>query len=507
MANRDIELDYISLEQRSSRTSYEVDELLASVYALYTYGGLTNYVIIKLCIFLTEVLLYGVLFLLCFCVDWSAVLAVNSIITVSFNVLFRVPTGTLFIVYTVVASLVLICRAILAIGEYLFLRCINAELLSHSIDLSQPSFRRWKTVAERLIALIGGSVSSEEESRDNDLEIRVRLLRRENYKVAILTDASLELPPYTKPVEWILDYAVWDYIFHPSSGMLKYPDMNEYNINQHSNALKQRLKICGIIYCILSPFIFIYYLFYSILAYAQQLRISPTLVVDRTWSSEALLYYRNYNELPHEFLERMAQAADYTSTFMASKSNKLHEALVRFSLFAVTSFSMCLFIFSLLNGNVLTNVLFHDGANLLAVLGILAIAIGSLQSMLPKPSEIGREEENWKKVQSLLQLPDHAFCDIEQSKILLYDHFIPRWKYWIAEIVSILTAPYICVTLYSQTEKIFRYISTHTVKNSKVGTACSKSIWECEILTSVSLDGALTNKKLATSIMMYVSKQ
>jgi len=225
------------------------------------------------------------------------------------------------------------------------------------------------------------------------------------------------------------------------------------------------------------------------------------------WSSEALLYYRNYNELPHEFVERMAQSAEYTSVFMALRSNKLYEALVRFALFLVTSFSMCLFIFSLLNGNVLTNVIFYDGANLFFVLGIFAIAIGSLQSILPKPAEVGREEENWKKVQSLLQLPDHAFCDVEQSKTLIYDHFIPRWRYWITEILSILTAPYVCVTLYSQTEKIFRYISTHTVQDFRVGTACSKSIWENEILTSVRLDGALTNKKLATSIMMYMSKQ
>jgi hypothetical protein len=244
----------------------------SSTYTLFTSGGLLTYGVTKGCSILTEILLYAVITTLIFCVEWSAILAIDGSSTVYITSLFRSPrVFPLFITIVTLVSLVMIVRIVFAVGDFLYLRHINTTLLDRGIDFSAESCKKWKVVAKNLasmtsvVSVSNGNTSHAstaatvtdsgrgggETDRDADLEIRVRLLRRENYKVAILTDASLDLPSYTKPVEWILDYALWDYIFQPSSGVLRYP-INEENMSLHSVALKKRLKICAILYILLS---------------------------------------------------------------------------------------------------------------------------------------------------------------------------------------------------------------------------------------------------------------
>lgn len=503
--------------RRQVRTPYDIDVLLSHTYLLFTHGGLLPYLVRKVAHLFTEAILYGVLFTLVWCVEWSFILSLNTPHPLSS--LFHSPRMNVYsILYVTCVGVIILLRSVLFVGEYTFLRCIDQELHTHGIELHSTKFHKWKNVAMAMSAVLGNDTSSSDVTIANDLEIRMRLLRKENYKVALLTDADLYLPQYTKPIEWLLEHALWSYIFtHVCTG--KVEGLTNAEVNAHSEALKQRLKTCAILYGVLSPFIFCYYVAYTIFAYAQQVRITPTMTVDRVWSTEALLYYRNYNELPHEFTERLAEASIHTTKFMKVTSPHYLEHLVKLLLFIVTSLSVCLFIFTLLNGNILTMVTTVDtrgdastggGVSVLTLIGISAIVIGSLQSLLPRDEERSetRSEKLWRKVQTSLQLPDHMFCDVEESKVRLSTHFIPRWKKWLVEITSILTAPYVCVALYSQTPAIFSYIATHTQHNRSAGTVCSKSVWEHDVIASSrgDLSAALTNKKMATSIMMYTSK-
>lgn len=523
MMSRDIELDYIDMERLSevdaarSRTKFDLDELLASTYTLYTHRGLTSYVISHVCSFLIEIILAVVLFFLILVIDWDSIIRYQSTSTDTYIYeMFRWPrlsTGAL-ITIILAFTLPIVVRCIFDIGEFLFMKCINAELLSHGIDLTLPKFAEqgdentgWKALAIELSSITARPVSTEDEKLENDLEIRVRLLRRETYKVAILTDANIEIPTYTKPVEWVLEYALWDYIFYPSSGHLRRPHLNEDELAAHTLALQRRLNITMWMSIIFAPLIFIYYLLYSILAFAQQVRITPSLATQRVWSTEALLYYRNYNELPHEFNERMNLAAGPASKFLNSRYDTTLEPIIRVLLFMVTTVAITLFFLTLINGDLLTNVTVWSNTTVLYFLGFLTIVVGFLQSLLPNSFESARKERYWKKMQAHLQLPEHVFCDAISSKKLLGSHFVPAYKKWLTEILSILITPYVCIKLQPQIGKILTYLNNHTFRDNKAGVACSKSIWEKDVLSSVRLDGALTNKKLATSMMLYMSRQ
>ena len=83
------------------------------------------------------------------------------------------------------------------------------------------------------------------------------------------------------------------------------------------------MKAISIINFIFMPFILLYMFFYYIFNYGEKFYNDPNLIVSRVFTNKTKWKFRNYNELNHEFDNRIECANKYAKTYASLFSSKL----------------------------------------------------------------------------------------------------------------------------------------------------------------------------------------
>lgn len=186
----------------------------------------------------------------------------------------------------------------------------------------------WKTIVERLMLLKDynslTSTSNAKSGRNtehhyiNDLSSKVRLnahdianriMRRENYMIALINKDVLDLSVLfmnektvlTKTLEWNLKLCIDNFVYN-KQGQINGKILKEYNRNHLARELTSRFKLAAIINLILSPFIVIYFVLLYFFRYFNEYKSNPASIVGlRQYTPYAEWKLREFNELPHFF--------------------------------------------------------------------------------------------------------------------------------------------------------------------------------------------------------------
>ena len=116
----------------------------------------------------------------------------------------------------------------------------------------------------------------------------------------------------TKSLEWSFGFCVMEYMFN-----------DQFNVSaiflKDVKGLQGRFVMVGIAHLALLPFMLIFMVVSFFLQNAQQFRSSGAYLGPRQWSPLALWKFREFNELPHVFDERIrksyAPANEYLRLF------------------------------------------------------------------------------------------------------------------------------------------------------------------------------------------------
>ena len=92
--------------------------------------------------------------------------------------------------------------------------------------------------------------------------------------------------------------------------------------------------------------------------------------------------FRNYNELPHEFNERIDKSYKYCDEYVEQFNNKIVETIIKFLLFILSSVFVTMIFFSIINDKLLLNLYIFDNKQLFWFIGIVGSIIAILRSIL-----------------------------------------------------------------------------------------------------------------------------
>ncbi|CAI5758577.1 unnamed protein product [Candida verbasci] len=323
-----------------------MDEFLVDVYYYYLGRGLVNIVLTKivdLLIFIfvlnfTIFLRWGINYDLFFENMKERKHMTLSDLIVS-NYLFRkVPFSVKFLLFGFFIYLVLRSVQLYFDCNYKLKEIKN--FYHHLLGISDNELMtiNWKTIVEKLMSLKNyNSLTSSKPTENhyvNDLSSKVRLnahdianriMRRENYMIALINKDILDLSigslmdeksVLTKTLEWNLKLCIDNFIYN-KQGQINNNILKEYNRNQLAKELTSRFKLAAIINLILSPFIVIYFILLYFFKYFNEYKTNPSSIIGlRQYTPYAEWKLREFNELPHFFNKRLQMSINPAQTYI-----------------------------------------------------------------------------------------------------------------------------------------------------------------------------------------------
>lgn len=167
--------------------------------------------------------------------------------------------------------------------------------------------------------------------RLNAHDIANRIMRKENYMIALINkdvlDLSIPTPSFlgnilsskavlTRTLEWNLKLCINNFIFN-ESGQIKPAILKEGSRNSLSHELSARFKMAALINLVLCPFIVIYFVLLYFFRYFNEYKSNPSSLIGlRQYTPWAEWKLREFNELPHFFMKRLQLSIDPASTYI-----------------------------------------------------------------------------------------------------------------------------------------------------------------------------------------------
>jgi autophagy-related protein 9 len=342
----------------------------------------------------------------------------------------------------------------------------------------------WDEIATRLGDIL--SLNTLGQNQDHGvLEIAIRLMRRDNYIIAIFNRLSkepnllnLRIPGtsyflYTKMVEWSLEYTLWSFILD-AGGVRRYLQMGPEERSEYAATLKKRIRIFSLINLVLSPFLFIFVLAYSIFRYVEEIRNHPFLLGSREWTREALWKFREFNELPHIFQRRMYQSSPPAQSYVSHFPSALVGIVAKFLVFIGGAVAATLLLLGCLNQDLLLLGTLW-GKTLIFYLGVFGGLVAVSRHFLMPEVILPDEAKYLEQVSVYTHYNPKSWRDPRSSvvRMELLRMFTYSVKLYLKELLSILVVPWIFLySLPASIETLLDFIQRHTVEVQGMGLIC-----------------------------------
>jgi autophagy-related protein 9 len=332
------------------------------------------------------------------------------------------------------------------------------------------------------------------------LDISNRIMRRDNYLIGLVMNGvvvpSVCLPPegaqlrFTKVTEWVLRFALLDFILSPKTFRLRRAAKNS------PETLRKRFFVCGIFYCLVMVPLFIFSIMTAFFRHKQELESMSQPTKRRCWTNLYRWTFREFNELPHFFEDRVGYLSKHADLYLQSfKAPLLSEIIARCVAYISGSLLAVLFAVAFYDDRLPFNV--HiAGINLVAYMLILGGTVAFCRLL------IRVEDSNYE-----LKHPAAHMLDMVQ-----YGHSLPlSWResptnrevrdevtrqfkhralVMADEVISVLWMPYYLFSflpaqaLSNLHAEICQFLSEFTVTEEGIGDICSYSAFQLDEITS-----------------------
>lgn len=464
------------------------DNFLIKVYNYYHGRGFT-------CILIDNLLnLFGLLFLILYsvvlfeCIDYNILFNQHSLQkSIDFGKIRHISFFTVLCI--ILVSFVFLYKTIRLIEktkQNIKIKEWYQEYLN--IDHEKILTIKWSDIMKKLVTICNDQVFQPNITK---LDIVNRIMRKNNYFIAMvdldILDLNLYIPFYgnymflSKYLEWTLHKCIFNYFFDSNSQLKKKFITDANTVFHHDDIvgfkdeLKHRFKTMTIINIVCLPFILLFQLTYFFFKYAEEYRQEPHLLGLRQYSHYSRWKFREYNELPHIFDNRLNMSYDDACKYISHFSNKISQMIKQFIVFIASSFLVFLTIISIIDENILFNDITVD-KSVLWYIGILGGIIG-ICKFVNKDEFVYKPDKLLKRIAIYTHyFPNH--WENNEHLLITYEEFSKYFQIKIysllEELFSFIITPYILYfKLYSNTDKIIDFFINYTIYNQNIGYMCS----------------------------------
>ncbi|RKO99950.1 hypothetical protein CXG81DRAFT_13830, partial [Caulochytrium protostelioides] len=345
----------------------------------------------------------------------------------------------------------------------------------------------WHDVTTRLSQLATTAAPGKTSAPLDAYLIAHRILRHDNYLIALLNRDLLELrPPFvigkavppmlTKVLEWNLRFCLLQFCFGPG-GHLRREFLRKEQRARLASQLRARFKLVALINLAVAPFLLVFLLFYTFFRYAEEFHKSPSHIGHRGWTAFAKWKFRELNELPHTFDRRLTKSHVLASQYLSQFPNLPLNIVARFVAFVTGSFAAVLAIMVLLDQDLLAVEVTPD-RTILFYIGVFGSIQAVARGLFPEEEHVPLDPAT--SLQLLIDethyMPPHwrnrfHASDVRREVARLFDYKI---MLFLNELLSVLVAPLILYfSLPDCSERIIDFFREYTVRVSHLGYVCS----------------------------------
>ncbi|CAK1554810.1 unnamed protein product [Leptosia nina] len=390
----------------------------------------------------------------------------------------------------VLCSVIWIMRLIISIYHLYY--AYDTKLFYNNalrIKESDLAWINWTTIQDRVREAQPEHHMCVQKQDINELDIYHRILRFNNYMVAMVNKNLLPLQVHvpcvgdfhylSRGLKWNLEFLLFSSPWSPWENCWQlrsnYKDPTKRMIL--ARQLERQILLLALVNLVLAPLIQAWQILYFFFNYAELIKRSPGSLGLRTWSLYARITLRHFNELEHELRDRLNRAHKPATKYLSSFSSPITTVIAKNIVFLSASVLGVLVALSVYDEDVLTV------EHILTIITILGCVLAGARALIGDEEHLGggctgpaRGEELFVQVLGHVHYLPAAWRGRAHTKDVaahFQQLFQFRAVYILFELLSPLLCPLVLLSLRTRALDIVDFYRNFTVSVLGIGDVCS----------------------------------
>ncbi|OAT03668.1 autophagy protein Apg9 [Blastomyces gilchristii SLH14081] len=370
----------------------------------------------------------------------------------------------------------------------------------------------WQEIVSRLMALrdsnpsTAGAVSarnrkflgSQSKQRMDAHDIANRLMRKDNYLIALfnkdILDLTLPIPflrnrqLFSRTLEWNLHFCILDYVFN-DQGQVRTLFLKDTHRKALSDGLRRRFLISGLLNIFIAPFFLIYFMMHYFFRYFNEYQKNPSQIGSRQYTPLAEWKFREFNELRHLFQRRINMSYPFATRYIDQFPKDKMVQIARFVGFIAGALASVLALASVVDPELFLGFEISHDRTVLFYLGVTGTVWAVARGLVPEETLVFDPEFALREVIDFTHYqPAHwqgklhsdevkaEFAMLYQMKVLIF----------LEELLSIIFIPFVLwFSLPKCSDRLIDFFREFTVHVDGLGYVCSFAVFDFKKGTNV----------------------
>jgi len=272
---------------------------------------------------------------------------------------------------------------------------------------------------------------------------------------------DIRIPMLTRGLQWNIMHCLVNFFFDRHLHLQTRDAAQGIQVAR----LKKRVLVLAIVNILLLPFLVVFVALYAIFRYGEQFYKDPSSVGARQWSETARWYFRDYNEMPHVFEERLRLSSRFAKHYTKQFAAGAMEGAARAAAFILGSIVVWLLTLSLINEHVLLSLDISPGKSVLWWITVLSGGWVVCRSLL-QSQHVFYPGDALRTVHELVRHLPPDFLENPGGRDVLthfYQLFPLRVVLLLQEFAGLLVTPWLLLTrVYTNADHIVETFRANT---------------------------------------------
>ncbi|SMN18286.1 similar to Saccharomyces cerevisiae YDL149W ATG9 Transmembrane protein involved in forming Cvt and autophagic vesicles [Maudiozyma saulgeensis] len=473
-----------------------LDVFLQDVYNYYLENGFTCIFLQKILNLLTLLFVVWVSTYLGYCIDYNKLSGSQKLADVIVSQCYktRITGFVKFLLWIFYGFVVL--KVFQLYIDYKKLREMR-NFYTYLLDISDDELQTipWQNVIKQLVflkdqnALTANVVEVKAKNRIDAHEVANRIMRKENYLIALFNDNVLNFSlPYlpfdsgalTKTLEWNINLCVIGFAFN-DAGFIKQsflkPSQRDYMIEE----LQKRFMLAGFLNILLSPFLVAYFVLLYFFRYFNEYKNTPGSIGARQYTPMAEWKFREYNELYHLFKKRLGLSRKLSNKYVEQFPREKTNIIMKFIAFVSGSFAAILALLTIFDSENFLNFEITKDKTVIFYITILGTIWSVSNGAVSKEYNIFDPEETLQELAQFTHYTPDEWKDryhTEYVKQEFCNLFSLRILILLRELTSMILTPFILwFALPQSADKIVDFFRDSSIYIDGLGYVCKYAMF------------------------------
>nr|XP_001390972.2 autophagy-related protein 9 [Aspergillus niger CBS 513.88] len=345
-------------------------------------------------------------------------------------------------------------------------------------------------------------MGSQSKQRMDAHDIANRLMRKENYLIALINkdilDLTLPIPflrnrqLFSRTLEWNINLCIMDYVFN-EQGQVRTLFLKDTHRRALSEGLRRRFMFAGIMNIFVAPFIVVYFMMHYFFRYFNEYKKNPSQIGSRQYTPLAEWKFREFNELWHLFERRVNMSYPFASRYVDQFPKDKMVQFAGFVAFVSGALASVLALASVVDPELFLGFEITHDRTVLFYLGVFGSIWAVAQGLVPEETNVFDPEYALLEVINFTHyFPGHwkgrlHSDDVRKDFAVLYQMKI---VIFLEEILSMIFTPFILwFSLPKCSDRLIDFFREFTVHVDGMGYLCSFAVFDFKKGTNVISQG------------------